>query len=555
MTPGIEGVTDVAGRVGIHGRYPGVVAELVRIRGVQERRTPDALNVVAFQRFRYDTGRSPSEVRAVIIGQPGAGCGGSHFTEGAAQMVQAGRGEVEFWTVHRREAGLQDATALFDAERSKNFDAAIDYYLGQHSSWPPLTTEGVPFMAHWGLATQIGDVEAILNLIPADRQPKNVFLLGHSQGGMFLSCFAGYEFVDGPAFERVAGLVFVDGGPALTTAERRPEWRWQRGVDDLVVGRVRRFGMDVGPRPFDPKVAVKRSIQLMMAFYDPDGESPFHPEMASFGGQEADDFKATLRLTNEAIAGFQLDDDPIPGSSLMPEYLTKMGVRCGRLDFPALGEPQVPWDLLNRAKVYGWLSGGIGHPGGESDDGPLNGYPVNQRDGWQPHPPNPSPTRTDAYALTGFFNGATDLWYPSARYNLDLASALKFEAAEVGITCRGDCTVPTLIYFMSGRSVFPAGSRQGWRDWISQTRIDDWTVVDGDGVEYSDPARERTSFPEGTSARLYNHGDFLLADNAAATDRMPGEVGAGLVPATLLPWVLARAQGVTPVPPPFSALM
>jgi hypothetical protein len=72
--------------------------------------------------------------------------------------------------------------------------------------------------------------------------------------------------------------------------------------------------------------------------------------------------------------------------------------------------------------------------------------------------------------------------------------------------------------------------------------------VDKEGVRYSPLAQGITTAPAGTSSRLYNHCDFLTADNSRAGQASPGQVGSNMVSNTLVPWVLSRATGTTPVP-------
>jgi len=555
---------------GVWGLYPKVIAEYIKIPGYQEPHTPAVFNNIYFMRYRYDTGKAtPPPVKAVIIGQPGLHSGQSVWYELAAQTVDAGKGDIEFWVIDRRENCLEDTLGLKRALDAKDAQVGLDYYYGATAEFVELKQDDVPFMAYWGLEVAIRDVEAVLNLIPKEKQATNVFLAGHSQGGYFLSDFAGYQFPDGKAgFEKVAGLIFIDGGPTIAGDNEGTLAQWQADVQKLIDGKANRWGSTFGTLLIGPKLSITSPMRGMRGFWNPNGESPDRVQNVPVGGIDATKFLSKLRLTNEAIQNFTLDDDPIPGSLTNMETFYTMGVRSGRLDFPPLTKPGVPTELLDTNKVYGWLSGGAGQPAGQTDDGPLSSYPMNQKPGWQLYPPNPNVTRSNSACLYSFFAGeATNikeptkykfpvsgemeiyegspnnsLWYTNNRYNLDISRAADMTAPEMNITRKADINIPTIAY----RGILPITIDE----YAAKTRVTDWTVIDSNGMRYSEEARGITTFPVGTNTRLYNHMDFTMADNSLAGKVTPGSVGANVITNTLFPWVSGRANGTTPVPTP-----
>jgi len=568
---------------GIWELYPNVIAEYIKIPGYQEPHTPAVFNHIYFMRYRYNTGEgTPPPVKAVIIGQPGLHSGQGLWYELASQIVDTGKGDIEFWVIDRRENGLEDTLGVKLALDTKRPQSGLTYYYGSPTPFVELKQQDVPFMAYWGLEVAIKDVEAILNLIPEDRQATNVFLAGHSQGGYFLLDFAGYQFPDGKAgFEKVAGLIFIDGGPQIFEDNEGTLDEWQAGVQRLIDGEDKRFGLEWGELVIDqPKLIARSHMTGMMGFWDPDGESPYKVQSIYLSNQKARDFLQQLRLTNEAYSNFSYDDDPIPGSMTQMETFHTSGMRSGRLDFSPLTEPGVPMELLDPDKVYGWLSGGAGEIGGQTDDGPLNCYPLNQMADWQLYPPNPNVTRASTACLYSFFAGeATNiqdstryqfpvsgwveiyegcpnntLWYSNNRYSLDVNQAMDISAAEMNITKKADIDIPLIAY--QSRSFWSTvGAMYGvdltpppMDEFAAKTKVTDWTLIDPDGVEYSPPAQGITTIPIGTNTRLYNHMDFLTADNSLAGEVTPGHVGANVVTNTLLPWILARTAGTAPVP-------
>ena len=134
------------------------------------------------------------------------------------------------------------------------------------------------------------------------------------------------------------------------------------------------------------------------------------------------------------------------------------------------------------------------------------------------------------------------LWYTNNRYNLDISRAADMTAPEMNITRKADINIPTIAY----RGILPITIDE----YAAKTRVTDWTVIDSNGMQYSEEARGITTFPVGTNTRLYNHMDFTMADNSLAGKVTPGSVGANVITNTLFPWVSGRANGTTPVPNP-----
>jgi pimeloyl-ACP methyl ester carboxylesterase len=581
LTSCAPGAPQVEPEAGIWELYPKVIAEYIKIPGYQEPHTPAVFNNIYFMRYRYDTGKAkPPAVKAVIIGQPGLHSGQSVWYELAAQTVDAGKGDIEFWVIDRRENCFEDTLGLKLALDAKDAQLGLDYYYGTTSEFVELEQEDMPFMAYWGLEVAIRDVEAVLNLIPEERQATNVFLAGHSQGGSFLLDFAGYQFADGKAgFQKIAGLIFIDGGPMIIDDNEDTLAEWQAEVQKLIDGEANRWGATFATLVIGPSLVVNGHLTGMLGFWDPDGESQFRVESLPAGGLEAMHFLGKLRLTNEALHNFRFDDDPIPGSMTQMETFYLMGMRCGRLDFPPLTEPGVPVDLPDTDKVYGWLSGGAGEVAGETNDGPLSGYPYNQDfvEVWQLYPPNPNVTRSNTACLHSFFAGeATNikeptkyefpvsgeieiyegspnnsLWYSNNRYTLDVNRATDMSAPEMNITRKADIAIPTIAYQSPAWfSILYGYTWTPMEEFATKTRVSDWTVIGPDGVQYSAEAQKLTTFPATTNTRLYNHMDFTTADNSLAGEVPPGSVGANVVSNTLIPWVQARAEGSTPVPTP-----
>jgi pimeloyl-ACP methyl ester carboxylesterase len=575
---------------GSWGRHPNVIAEYIEIPGYQEPHTPPEFNNIYFMRYRYDTGApEPGPVKAIIITQMGGGAAGSSHSELAAQVTEAGMGDIEFWVTSRRQVGLEDKMGIKLALDSKNPAAAKDYYFGPSSSFVSLQDRDMPFMAYWGLEVAMRDIECILNLVPKERQATNVFIAGHSLGGYLSVNFASYQFPDGQAgFEKIAGIIVIDGGPTMNGSGQATVGTWRAAVQDLIDLRPPALGKYNNLGTPSALTSIDAMIQGMSGFWDPDGESPHrltprtgYRAETSAGGGAAAAFMAKLRLSNEALVGMQSDDDGIPGSMFNDSFRHGQSQRCGRLDFPRLTAPGVPpLSSIDDKKVYGWLSGGAGQPAGETDDGPFNCYPTNQQSWWFHGTPNPNPVRSDVVCLTRFFSGertnikgpikykfpvsgereifrgcsASRLWYSDTRPLLDTIQAGGVSAPEMNVTRKKDIDIPIIVYGGDMAAVpgllpiFPQVKNMA--EFAANTKVKDWTQISSKGVEYSGPARERSVLREGSNTRLYNHGDYSCADNSVGAERTPGSVGASVITNTLVSWTLARVSGRAPVPAP-----
>ena len=141
------------------------------------------------------------------------------------------------------------------------------------------------------------------------------------------------------------------------------------------------------------------------------------------------------------------------------------------------------------------------------------------------------------------------LWYSNNRYSIDVQRAGDLSAPEMNITRKADIDIPIIAYRgWLARQV-------GWMtmdEFAAKTKVTDWTLIDPSGVQYSEEARETTTFPDGTNTRLYNHMDFMTADNSLAGEVPPGSVGANVVTNTLVPWILDR---VAPGPTNYTPLI
>jgi len=627
--------------------YPDVIAEYLQIPGAEAAGTPAQLNTATFLRLRPRGSIGfVRTVDAVIIAQPGFSSVAGAWLETGAQIVQkAGsrictdridRGKrideikrpcaIEVWAIDRRGNNLEDTTGLRAARAVADPAVALRYYYGAtiltprgtfpfvtdndavlgrpDSQFRPLRQSDVGFMAEWGFETAAADIDRMIQLLSVPRagQKIPVFLAGHSQGGGFVSYYAGRRMTQGPRGDNIlSGLIFLDGGPAIG-AQAEPDAAaiatHAASVNLIRQGILPRYGSSLGGITLGAGLGVRSAVVGLYSAYRPDAESifplsisPAHPAnscliygqhlpAATCGG-------IGLRYTYRAHAGMSFDDDPIPGSMMQTQVITSLGNRQGRLDFtPRPGTASLclapgprgltapcPPSLaqVDPQRVYGWLDGG--GRGSAGPDGPLNGWTAaSLPNGQLAFSPaflnaNENPSSVDSYIkLIGFAPARTNIdpvslalpsgsvtlnagemngqqWYQPQRYELDSAFAgtyrtLSFDVA--GITYDVDKTAIASPVYVAARAQ---------RD-NPFPLVTDYTAIGPAGTQQSEIAQRRSPIAATVNARLYGHSDFQMADDSLGDQRAPGENGANLVSNTLVDWVLARTPGTLRPPSP-----
>ncbi len=587
-----------------------LIAEYLRLPSLaQPAGTPANLNQTNFIRIRRRDA-DPRRVDAVLI--HAIPNGATSFTELGAQIVEmaALRGKnFEVWAVERREKNLQDLAGMREAFVHRNPALALKYYYGNSyldgagkfngklggagAPFAPLRQSDVPFLADWDASVMYGDIETILDLVPAARRRTNVFAYGSSYGGGILSALAGFKLHDGKrGYQELGGLIAVEGQITRASAGRDPEptdadiAKYVAAVQAVRSGATPRFvDGDIGMLARGRRGEVLGSILTMSALLKPNAESIFPIVPGAAGGAPAEAFNAKLRLTNQARFGFNFADDPIPGSFTGTWFQSWVGARMGRLDFPritaamcaapgpfGLTPPCVPSAaLVDTSKIYGWLNGGEGGAG--EFDGPLAGWTRDSAGAYDGsranHGPDPTSivtaaevfglpsTRTNLEPLTiDFPTGRRTIdasfgygfaWYTSNRYyGVDIPFIDRFrkvlvDRPELGIHLDFDKTavkIPVIEYTLRHNTTNPFGGK-------------DFTVVESGGIAEQTPLAAKLSpMNPAITTRLYNNMDYHLAGNgryaAVASGKLaPGEVGADPVADTVVDWILARS-GKTP---------
>lgn len=319
--------------------------------------TPDEQNRVRVMRYRPDP--ADDTVDAVLVLVPGFLAGASSFDGLARGVVAASEGRFEVWALDRRSNLLEDTTGLEAAEAAQDPEIAYDYYFGG-AVVDGQTFAGLPgsddlgHLSEWGLATFMADLRTVLETIPADRRPTNLFLGGHSLGGAIVEIASVWDVDGAPLGNALAGIVPIDGtigGEGLDRADYHEGVSGGLlpvpGVDGLRTGDEDRIAL----LPLlAPTLFVSFEISAMRAFFDPSGFS-CDPQI---GDLHQALFGIRPWVTNAAVLGLTFDDQYAPISIFAMHIGQATGgpfehvsLDAFGLDYDAPSDPDV---------VYSWTA-------------------------------------------------------------------------------------------------------------------------------------------------------------------------------------------------------
>jgi len=185
--------------------------------GLTGNATPAEYNKVRVVRYRVDSD-PPRPARAIAVLMPGFLGGAGSYDPMARAIVRRSNANdaYEAWAIDRRSNLLEDHHGLDVAEVKKDPEIAMRYYFEEEPA-EDKTFAGffgqsqVDFASEWGLATTIGDLRKVIELIPQAERKSRVFLVGHSLGASIAEEYAAWDFDGLAGYSELAGLALVDG--------------------------------------------------------------------------------------------------------------------------------------------------------------------------------------------------------------------------------------------------------------------------------------------------------------------------------------------------------
>ena len=304
-------------------------------------------------------------IERVLILMPGLLAGASAFDHMGARIVERSGGRVALWAIDRRSNALEDHTGIDAAEAARDPERAKDYYVrGQEidgRTFEGFVTENgsdVSYLSEWGVRTHVEDLDALVTEA-GNRYPNAaLFVGGHSLGASLAPIYAAWDFGGRAGFERLSGLVLLEGAPSPSSGSAIPD----PGTYEAAVARTRGgallfsipfAGLDLYPTA--EIIALRASSRTG----DPTGLSPDADLVATF-------FRLLFPLgevppaTNRAVLGLGFDDEYEPVSFLRTAIGEGVGPQArnvwGTVIALALGAPLSPlFTPTDASFTYDWL--------------------------------------------------------------------------------------------------------------------------------------------------------------------------------------------------------
>jgi pimeloyl-ACP methyl ester carboxylesterase len=471
------------------------------------------------------------EVTRVVILVPGFQGGAGDFRYLAQRLIERTNGRTVVWAVDRRSNALEDQTGLDAAEAGRDPDIAKDYYFHQMSIDgktfagfldSSANSTDISFTSEWGLKTHIEDIDALIT--EADRRYPGVpiFLGGHSLGGSIVPIYAAWDFGGRAGFERLSGLILLEGTPQPAAAGAIPDQTeyettgFSGAIGEATSLQSLRTGDPLSSIPFVGRdLFVTSEILGMRASQRLGQPTALNPDADVNKDFSWLLFGFTPKATNRAALAFGYD-----------KHFEPLAFTC-----VSLGEAVGPVGPNPHAALFASVLG-FDESGLLAPSDPRTTYD------WQPSSPDhPAPTDLDTFA-EALFAGPSDFieWYFPAGLTLDvgIVNGMNVQASGdwrndvygLAVTENGRVDVPVFAVAGGDGLVVDAANFGPYRDSISPT------LRNGSA---------RSATPAGFEAFTepgYAHLDVLTAADSGAADSEFGR---------LVSWMDA-AVGLAPPP-------
>jgi pimeloyl-ACP methyl ester carboxylesterase len=363
----------------------------------------------------------PAGADNVLVLVPGTNGGAGSITPVARDIVKRVP-RTQVWIVDRREQAFEDTSGFASGDPQR----AQDYYLG--FQYTRVAGKDVRFVANWGLKLQLADLRSVIRRARAGG--RRVILGGHSAGASTAVAYAAWDFGGRPGYRDLDGLVLIDGG-LLGSFDSAGLTRAKRELADIRSGSVFFDVLELGLPEIN---GIFLQTAALWAY-----KRPTEPSVLQQYPLLPESVKPPVRVTNEALLGFALDEDT------SPDLLSIVHLRAGRL--ADSGDPR------------GW------------HDGEL------------------TPIQRFARAFAAENPNATEWYYPRRLLlDIDAASVLRQTAAAryLGLRLKHGPQIDVPLYAFS-TALTEGRVARGARRLVRRSAIQDSTIVDDRGTSHIDP--------------------------------------------------------------------
>lgn len=339
-----------------------VAARRAEVPGTDVPGTPDRYDVQTTLRWALD---EPAET--IVVAMPGLFGGATNFAPLARRLVAAAPG-TQVWAIDRRANALEDREAALDAVARGDPELVVDAYIGREGEAPTFRVpdpDAFRFVADWGLDVHLGDLDAVVS--EARATAPRVVLMGHSMGASLAALYAAWRTPDGPGYEKLDGLVLVDGAPGRTGA-----YGFARGfrllglpivlptVEALDAGETAPWvTLGRGGAVFAERLGTALLASLAPEDDAPTGALRFPASNLAYAGIVHDDQYGAFRVFSASlgvVTGAELNGN-LPGYLLGGSWAARSGSVVG----VARGADRVEWDAgdprLERTSMGEYLAG------------------------------------------------------------------------------------------------------------------------------------------------------------------------------------------------------
>lgn len=263
-----------------------------------------------------------ASAKNVLVLIPGY-LGGSGDFRVLGRRLVAQLPNTQVWGIDRRSQCMED-TSVF--QQGTALESLAYYfnglsYKGKKFRAPALGSTNVEAARGWGLATTLSDINDVVTQahLVADPKGGKVVLGGHSLGGSLTDLYAVWDFNGTPGYQRVKGLVLIDGGARGTFGSIPTEAITTAAIADNAKPTVTPFS-SLFPGIASHYQGIFVSLSAKYAIERPNDASALQGLLNNVGLAAFTRPTTSGKLTNLAGLGYAFDADTSPAAAALLRF-------------------------------------------------------------------------------------------------------------------------------------------------------------------------------------------------------------------------------------------